>query len=116
MERITPFLITASNVGQIVHLRDTTDPMNTVKQIRAYVDIPQTLPMVYGQKSEAKARQTYIKQHAKVCNEVVQLSVPGLIISPELPFLAIGASLDGLIVCKKCGTGGLEIKCPWSLR
>lgn len=35
----------------------------------------------------------------------------GLYISSKYPFL--GASVDGIITCSKCGVGTLEIKCPY---
>ena len=38
----------------------------------------------------------------------------GLTVSKEHPYL--GASLDGFVQCSKCGTGGLEIKCPYKWR
>ena len=38
----------------------------------------------------------------------------GLHINPSYPFLA--TSVDGLIHCDKCGTGVLEIKCPYGTK
>ena len=40
-----------------------------------------------------------------------QVSEVGLQLSSSFPYL--GASLDGVVTCKK-GTWGLEIKCPFS--
>ena len=36
----------------------------------------------------------------------------GLVINPQWPFIA--ATPDGIIDCKCCGKGVLEIKCPYS--
>ena len=38
----------------------------------------------------------------------------GLILDPEFPFM--GATPDGLVNCKCCGSGVLEIKCPFSCK
>ena len=38
----------------------------------------------------------------------------GLYISQDKP--SIGASPDGIIVCDCCGTGALEIKCPFCIK
>ena len=38
----------------------------------------------------------------------------GLILDPEFPFM--GATPDGLVNCKCCDTGVLEIKCPFSCK
>ena len=40
------------------------------------------------------------------------MSSCGLVLS--YPFL--GASPDGLVLCECCGTGALELKCPYSPR
>lgn len=51
----------------------------------------------------------------KLQNDHINLSVinSGLIINPCFPF--IGASPDDIIHCDCCGTGVLEIKCPYSI-
>lgn len=41
------------------------------------------------------------------------MSEAGLHLNPKYPFL--GASPDGLVCCDCCGTGVLEIKCPFCL-
>ena len=42
------------------------------------------------------------------------VSKVGLLLNNQWPFL--GASPDGLISCKCCGQGALEVKCPYSCR
>lgn len=35
----------------------------------------------------------------------------GLIVNPTFPFL--GPSVDSIVTCSKCGTGIVEVKCPY---
>ena len=42
------------------------------------------------------------------------MSECGLVISSKHPFM--GSSLDGLLSCECCGSGILEVKCPYSCR
>ena len=42
------------------------------------------------------------------------LKQSGLLLDPANPF--IGASPDGVVHCSCCGTGVLEIKCPYSCK
>lgn len=47
-------------------------------------------------------------------HDCFEIDSAGLYVNPESPHL--GASPDGLISCKCCGPGLLEIKCPFSVR
>ena len=62
----------------------------------------------HGIKYEAVARELYIKDHLSHHN-AHKYRESGLWVSPDKPWLA--ASPDGLISCKCCGDGVLEIKC-----
>ena len=44
-------------------------------------------------------------------HEDLIITVCGFYISEDNPY--IGASPDGLVSCKCCGTGSIEIKCPF---
>lgn len=107
------YLLTASNFGILCKKKDTTLPDNLIKLLRAYKDLPvHKIPSIHhGQKYEAKARRCYAKKHLKTCGGNVSVKDMGLYISSKYPFL--GASLDGIITCSKCGVGTLEIKCPY---
>ena len=110
-------MITSSNFGQILNKRPTTPPDNMLKQFCGYQTLPRTVQLSYGLKYESRARKLYMKQHQKKCgegNKLVTVKSVGLVVSPKMPFL--GASLDGLVECPKCGIGGIEIKCPWKFR
>ena len=43
-----------------------------------------------------------------------EVEATGLHVNPKYPYL--GASPDGLVTCACCGTGLLEVKCPYSVR
>ena len=76
-----------------------------------------TKPMAYGLRYESKARKLYMKQHHVQCStseKRVSVKCAGLVVSPKWPYL--GASLDGLVECPKCGVCALEIKCPYKYR
>ena len=67
----------------------------------------------WGCKHEDTARKEYIsRQKAKHYNLEVKES--GLFLSCKYPH--IGASPDGLVTCKCCGKGLLEVKCPFNCR
>lgn len=43
--------------------------------------------------------------------KTVQTESRGLLVNPKYPYL--GASIDGLVICEDCGTGLIEVKCPY---
>nr|XP_033940133.1 uncharacterized protein LOC117447530 [Pseudochaenichthys georgianus] len=63
----------------------------------------------WGCNHEKSAREDYIaimNQHDSfICQD------SGLVLSPTFPYL--GATPDGVVSCKCCGVGVLEIKCPY---
>lgn len=65
----------------------------------------------WGRRKEDVARRAYV---AKVSEKHIsfECEAAGVHISTEYPFIA--ASPDGLISCRCCGKGLLEIKCPYS--
>ena len=67
----------------------------------------------YGNDSEASARDLYSKYHASQHDEA-HVSTTGLHIDDGNPFLA--ASPDGLVDCRVCGKGLLEIKSTFKFR
>ncbi len=80
-----------------------------------YKTVPQVSAVVYGRTKEAEARREYVKLHVAKCGGLLEVRADtGVAVNVEHPFL--GASLDGLVTCSKCGTGALEIKCPYKWR
>ena len=67
----------------------------------------------WGLKQEKIARELYLKISAPKHDDLA-VTDSGLVINPQWPF--IGASPDGVVECKCCGKGVLEIKCPYSHR
>ena len=59
------------------------------------------------------AREKYVTEHSKVHESFFVIKC-GLILHPSYPF--IGASPDGIVKCSCCGTGTLEIKCPFQCK
>ena len=53
-------------------------------------------------------------QLMKANHHSFEVSPAGLFVNPKAPHL--GASPDGLVFCSCCGSGILEIKCPYSVR
>ena len=67
----------------------------------------------WGCKHEQKARELYYKK-AVLSHDNLEITDSGLVINPQWPF--VGASPDGIITCKCCGRGVLELKCPYCNR
>lgn len=104
-------VLTASNFGAICKRKEETPPENLVKVLCGYNYQPKTCSISYGKKYECKARRQYVQCHRKHCKGDVFVEDMGLYISNKLPFL--GASVDGKVHCSICGTGVVEIKCPY---
>lgn len=67
----------------------------------------------FGHKNKAVARKLY-EERIKCSHKSFQVKRSGLVISRDIPMLR--ASPDGLISCKCCGNGTLEIKCPYNTK
>jgi hypothetical protein len=107
-------LITASNFGNVVKRKSDTPPDNLVKRLCQYVPFKDTKPMAYGRKMESKALKHYAQEHMKSCKSLIEVKNRGLQVNPQYPFL--GASVDGIVMCEQCGTGVVEVKCPYKWR
>jgi len=84
---------------------------NEIKMLHIQINIFSLIFFRWGCKQEEKAKEEYFK---KTANKHSNFSVKnsGLIVTPKFPYL--GASPDGIIHCDCCGTGSLEVKCPFS--
>jgi hypothetical protein len=67
----------------------------------------------WGRENEIIARMEYLKQ-AESDHVNFEFCNSGLRINPLYPYL--GATPDGVITCDCCGTGVIEIKCPFKFR
>lgn len=106
--------ITSSILHNACHYKGN-DPNNyIVKQILSNDCTSLSTPAtVYGKEREVLARNLYEKMYVAE-HKGAKLKTSGLIIDSSKPHL--GASPDGILQCKCCGTGVLEIKCPYKFR
>nr|CAI5827397.1 unnamed protein product [Callosobruchus analis] len=72
-----------------------------------------TKATVWGITYEAQALKTY-QEYCASMHEELQVERVGLCLSPEYP--QFGASPDGMVTCQCCGTGCVEVKCPYLLK
>ena len=105
-------ILSSSRFKEICNTKD-----DVIKSFRL-LDTPsvsvKAKPVQYGVKNEGKARRLFIKQHRFKGHERAKVSVPGFILSSDIPY--IGCSPDGIVKCPKCETFLIEIKCLWKFR
>ena len=106
--------ITASKLYQVIHTNHLQPSISLIKTI-CYPEQRKFLSAAcqYGCKHEDTARQAYVEKLRTEHENFVVIRC-GLILDPEFPFM--GATPDGLVNCKCCNTGVLEIKCPFSCK
>ena len=106
--------ITASMFGRVYKCAETKYPTALVKSLMQYSHVNPTIPSLkWGHDNEDHAREKY-KISMEPHHESFSVQSAGLLVSTKFPFL--GASPDGVISCTCCGTGLLEIKCPYKYR
>lgn len=115
--------ITSSRSHQVAHLRESTDTTSVLNSLFGCTDrsAPQpaaippvtAAPLAHGHATEPIARREYI-QLKKSQGAPVSVSLSGLFVSQEHPWLA--SSPDGLVADNGSDDkfGILEIKCPFS--
>ena len=86
---------------------------NTIAKIIGISKHVRTAATSYGNEYEHYARLRYVKK-SKSAHKKKFTSKAGLRLHPGYPVL--GASVDGYVNCSFCGSGILEIKCPFSHR
>lgn len=88
--------------------------VNLVKKMMQYEDKELSVPAVlWGKQMEVTARQRYLSD-MKSTHKNFKLKTVGLTVKADQPYLA--ASPDGVWSCDCCGSGVLEIKCPFKYR
>lgn len=89
------------------------DTSSLVKRIMGYTKPSEDiLALQHGRKHEETARGVYAS-NAFTKHDNFSVKQTGLHVSRELPFL--GSTPDGIVSCGCCGSGILEIKCPFSV-
>lgn len=99
--------LTASMFGEAYRNTVQTPECSLAKKIACPKPF-KSIHTEHGIKHEAVARELYIQEHL-AHHQRHSYKESGLWVSPNKPWLA--ASPDGLISCKCCGDGLLEIKC-----
>lgn len=86
--------------------------LSTIKLICYPSKMPlKTKQIMYGIKNEVVAKEAYILKMESSNHKGLEFYNPGLVISLQMPIFA--ASPDGMVSCKCCGIGCMEIKCPF---
>ncbi|XP_071119026.1 uncharacterized protein [Haliotis cracherodii] len=107
--------ITGTKAHDILVMKDTTDPTNTIKRIMGYSsrDLTKIKAVAWGIDNEDKARICY-SMHQSRQHVNFRCRRAGVLICASKP--CIGASSDGTVFCDCCGKGCIEIKCPYKHR
>ena len=74
---------------------------------------PHIPALKWGRQSKENARQDY-KMEMKKNHVDFEIHTAGLLINTKYPFL--GATPDGIVCYSCCGSGLLEVKCPYKYR
>ena len=100
---------------KVVYHTDPTNPAQSLIKLVAYPEAFKlsTAATTWGCTHEKAARNTYTSLTRKSHNYFAVDDV-GLTLNPEWPH--IGASPDGRVSCSCCGSGVIEVKCPYSQR
>lgn len=106
--------VTASRLYRVLHTKQLEPSVSLLKSICYPASTKfYSKACAYGCQHEDKARSTYaeimVQSHLSFA-----IKQCGLLLDPTNPF--IGASPDGVVQCSCCGTGVLEIKCPYSCK
>lgn len=103
--------ITASNFFSVLHFRFTDTKENYIsKRIMGQTNIVNSASTSFGRENEPIARQMYFENY-QLEHQKASLQLCGLFVDKDHPFL--GASPDGLVKCKCCGEGLIEVKCSF---
>ena len=98
--------ITASVFGAVCRMSLSNPSQSLINSILQVSTPPLTASIQWGIENEERARSEY-KAQAMNCHANLELRTTGLHVNPRFPHL--GASPDGLVSCRCCGKGLLEI-------
>ena len=98
-------------ISRCITLRDSTSTKSLCKRLLIPSNLSHIPAVKWGIDNEDQARQQYGEEMSR-SHESFSCKPSGLVVNPLYPHL--GASPDGIISCRCCGTGLLEIKCPYS--
>jgi len=104
--------VTASLMGDVCHSKDEMPPLQLIQKVCYKSNNFRSVATDWGLEHEEDAREVYklaMKDHHNL-----EVRESGLVLNPKFTFL--GVSPDGIVECTCCGTGCLEIKCPWKFK
>ena len=105
--------LTASKFGEICHTSLASPSKSLTESILQKRTPPRTAALQWGIDKEPVAKEEYVRL-MKGNHDSFEVTPAGLCVNPKAPHL--GASPDGLTFCSCCGSGVLEVKCPYSVR
>ena len=106
--------LTASNFHEIAHSdTEVCSSTSLLKKVLHYNAAFKTVATQWGIKNEQNAIELY-KQSVSKQHSNFQVRKCGLIVNVNYPFLA--ASPDAIVSCDCCGSGVVEVKCPYTQR
>lgn len=106
--------ITASVFGRAAKCKEMIYPTSLVKSVMQYTTPNPAIPALkWGRECENQARDEY-KAAMKAKHDRFSVIASGLWLNND--YVYIGATPDGLVSCKCCGEGLLEIKCPFKYK
>jgi len=94
-------------------LLTTAKTHSIVADVMGYYEEAVGPQLSWGKSREDRARKLYVITQRKI-HKHLDVALTGVWISSKTPWVA--ASPDGLVSCTCCGSGCLEIKCPWTHR
>ncbi len=103
--------LTASILHRAARYKGNDSGNYVVQEIMGTSKFHGNIATAYGLQNEAIAKKLYAKLMEKEHQQCKVIS-SGLLINSDNPLLR--ASPDGLVSCRCCGQGVLEIKCPFS--
>ena len=108
-------LVTASNTKKVLHSTNLDNTANALLKDSSLCEKALPAAIKFGQDNEEKALKLFHKAH-RYRHRKCTFRQPGLVISPQTPFL--GASPDAIFECedKDCGTFLVEVKCSFKFR
>ena len=104
--------LTASNFYNAINYKGDNPNNHIVKSVLGKYEFSSEA-VENGRKFESVARQQYI-EHMRKTHVSFQCKETGVMVFKEFPFIA--ASPDGVVECKCCSKGLVEIKCPFKFQ
>ena len=103
--------LTSTTLHKAVHYKGSDSENYIVKEIMGLSGFTGNLSTKYGEETEPIAKKLYFKEMEKR-HKQFKFAGCGLFINKDNPLLR--ATPDGIVSCKCCSKGLLEVKCPYS--